>query len=371
VPLSEALRQRRETIVIDDLTTYRRCRVQQWGLGAVLRDEVQGAAIKTKVQQVCRADQLLVAEIDAKVGGFAIVPPELTGAVVSGHYFLFDIDSSILEPGFLGWYLRSGRFQNQVVAQGTTNYAAIRATDVLRYRIPLPQVGEQREIASTLTALDARVGAARKHSLTVRDELRSLVPSAVRRARQGLAPIETLGSVADILDARRIPVNASERAGRAGSIPYYGAGGRVGWIDRALFDEPLLLIAEDAGPFDGRCGYLIDGPSWVNNHAHVLRGGTASNEWILWMLRTTDLGPYLSGSTRPKLTLGALSRIPIPVPSRETQAALLETWRAIGASAEEALSRSAATAQDLDGLVPAALANVLTSTRGQAEVAPH
>lgn len=42
--------------------------------GIVLRDELPGALIKIKSQQVCRSGEFLVAEIDAKVGGFGIVP---------------------------------------------------------------------------------------------------------------------------------------------------------------------------------------------------------------------------------------------------------------------------------------------------------
>jgi type I restriction enzyme S subunit len=65
--------------------------------GIVLRDAVPGALIKTKQQQVCRAGEFLVAEIDAKVGGFAVVPEALDGTIVSGHYFLFDLDEAKLE----------------------------------------------------------------------------------------------------------------------------------------------------------------------------------------------------------------------------------------------------------------------------------
>jgi len=154
VPLSRAIQQQRATVVIDDASTYRRCRVKQWGKGAVLRDEVPGWAIKTKVQQVCERGQLVVAEIDAKVGGLAIVPPDLAGAVVSRHYFLYDVDCLILDPAFLGWYLRSERFQSQVIAQGTTNYAAIRAADVLEYLVPLPPLHEQRRVSNGLDALE-------------------------------------------------------------------------------------------------------------------------------------------------------------------------------------------------------------------------
>ena len=47
----------------------------------------------------------------------------------------------------------------------------------------------------------------------------------------------TLGGCVDILDRKRVPINAKERDERKGNIPYYGATGQVGWIDDYLFDE--------------------------------------------------------------------------------------------------------------------------------------
>jgi type I restriction enzyme S subunit len=84
-----------------------------------------------------------------------------------------------------------------------------------------------------------------------------------------------LGDLVEVLDRFRVPVNAEERAGRQGKIPYYGATGQVGWIDNFLFDEELVLLGEDGAPFldpQKPKAYTIRGKSWVNNHAHVLRG---------------------------------------------------------------------------------------------------
>ena len=65
VRLGEVVKHLKELITIDDLVTYKRPRVQLHAQGIVLRDEVQGSLIKTKTQQVCRAGEFLVAEIDA------------------------------------------------------------------------------------------------------------------------------------------------------------------------------------------------------------------------------------------------------------------------------------------------------------------
>lgn len=161
VPLGAVIRHRKEFVQIDDLQQYKRCRVQLHAQGIVLRDIVTGAEIKTKAQQVCRAGEFLVAEIDAKVGGFGIVPGDLDGAIVSSHYFLFVIDSARLDPGFLDYYIRTPAFREQVGARGSTNYAAIRPAHVLAYQMPLPPLTEQRRIVAKIDQLAAKIAEAR------------------------------------------------------------------------------------------------------------------------------------------------------------------------------------------------------------------
>ena len=51
-----------------------------------------------------------------------------------------------------------------------------------------------------------------------------------------------LTKAAECLDNFRKPINATERAGRNGNVPYYGATGQVGWIDDFLTDEDLVLL---------------------------------------------------------------------------------------------------------------------------------
>jgi type I restriction enzyme S subunit len=127
-----------------------------------------------------------------------------------------------------------------------------------------------------------------------------------------------LGELVQFLDNIRVPLKKSDRAKRRGQIPYYGANGQVDWIDEYLFDEPLVLLAEDGGFFGSKehsIAYKIEGKSWVNNHAHVLRPKQEIDiDYLHWILSFYDVKPFLSGSTRFKLTKSDASRMPISYP---------------------------------------------------------
>ena len=105
--------------------------------------------------------EFLVAEIDAKVGGFGIVPEFLDGAIVSSHYFLFEVDEINLDRRFLDYFTRTPIFREQIEAQGSTNYASIRPSYVMEYEIPLPPLEEQRRIVARIEELAGAIAEAR------------------------------------------------------------------------------------------------------------------------------------------------------------------------------------------------------------------
>lgn len=132
-----------------------------------------------------------------------------------------------------------------------------------------------------------------------------------------------LDQLVEILDGRRIPVSAPERAKRPGEVPYYGASGQVGTIDKALFDESLLLLGEDGVQFFDPLkskAYQIRGRSWVNNHAHVLRVKAGTELTLLeYYLNQFDYRGFANGTTRLKLTQAAMRRIPVVLPDLKEQ----------------------------------------------------
>jgi type I restriction enzyme S subunit len=139
-------------------------------------------------------------------------------------------------------------------------------------------------------------------------------------------PLKPLGELVEFLDNKRRPVKESER--KIGNYPYFGANGQQGTIDDYIFDEPLVLLAEDGGHFnnpDRGIAYRISGKTWVNNHAHVLRPKKDIDITFLYrVLENYDVTPFVTGTTRGKLTKSGASEIIIPLPPLEEQKRIAE-----------------------------------------------
>ena len=169
-----------------------------------------------------------------------------------------------------------------------------------------------------------------------------------RNSINGAFPIRRLGEVVEFLDSKRRPVTESDR--RAGPYPYYGANGLQDTIDDFIFDEPLVLLAEDGGHFGepGRSiAYRISGKTWVNKHAHVLRPTSDIDlAYVCRVLENYDVTPLVTGTTRGKLTKAGATQIVIPLPPLAEQRRIAEVLD----RAEALRGKRRATLAQLDSL---------------------
>ena len=186
IALGEVMRHRKGSITIDDTTSYKLCRVQLHRRGVVLRQNLIGAAISTKKQQVCKAGDFLVAEMDAKVGGYGFVPPELDGAIVSSHYYLFEVDAKKLHPTYIEVVSQAEIIQQQIVAKGSTNYSSIRPGSVLEWKIPLPEdLDVQKQIARNFRAIQSKLAEVGEEITHQQSLLAKLKRAILQEAIQG------------------------------------------------------------------------------------------------------------------------------------------------------------------------------------------
>ena len=124
-----------------------------------------------------------------------------------------------------------------------------------------------------------------------------------------------------ILDSMRVPITASNR--EEGEYPYYGANGIQDYVADYIFDDELVLLAEDGGNFGSKerpIAYRVSGKCWVNNHAHVLKPKEGLDvDYLCYSLMFYKVDGMVNGATRQKLTQAAMRKMQIPSRSIDEQ----------------------------------------------------
>jgi type I restriction enzyme S subunit len=320
-------------------------------------------------------------EIDAKVGGFGIVPDLLDRAIVSSHYFLFVIDEQRLDRRFLDYFIRTPTFRDQVEAQGSTNYAAIRPADVLGYRMVLPPLSEQWRVVKQIEDLVGQIREARALRQEATEGALALMGARLGAKFAALAKsfsVEPLSNLAShIIDGPHVTPHYLPEGVRG--IPFVTV---KNMVTGTLYLSDLNYISEsDHDIFTRRCKpergdvlYSKDGatrgrPCLVDTDREFsffvsvalikpLRDRLDSR-YLVHLLNSNWIKARMEDKSRgdmiPHIVLREIRAFPVPIPPLAEQRSIVSEFDRFQAEVDALKRLQIETAAELDALVPAVL----------------
>ena len=282
---------------------------------------------------------------------------------VSGYYDVFSLkDDSTL--AFWENYLVTPRMLNYYFSIATGSLIEklrVHYSQFVKIKKAVPSFPEQQKIADFLSTIDTVI---EKQKATVeaweerkKGVMQKLFSQEVRfKADDGSEfpdwEEKKLGECCDILDSLRKPVSKENRI--SGKYAYYGSTNIQDYIDDYLFDEPLVLLAEDAGPFDDFWNKAIaqfaTGKFWVNNHAHVLRP-YGNRKYFFYVLEHKDIRMYINNPSRGKLNQEDMIEIPMQIPCLAEQQKIADCLSALDDVIEKQKATLAAWEEMKKGLL--------------------
>ena len=293
VPLAQVLQQDTNYVTELEPITYPKLSVKLYGKGVTLDAPADGANVRMQRHQFAKPGQVILSEIWAKKGAIGIVPLEGEGALVTSHFFLFDIIETKVLPTFIAWLLKGNYFAEALDAQahGTTGYAAIRPKQFLTLEIPLPPLPEQRRIVSRIEALAVRLAAAQFLRREASEETELLLAAQLKNIRQKLLksnlPKRKIGDIARV---------TSGGTPSRDNPTYWG--GDIPWI---------------------KTGELIDGDNFESEE-HITQEGMERSSAQLFPAETILIALYGQGQTR-----GRTGRLMIEATTNQACCAILPT----------------------------------------------
>ena len=178
-----------------------------------------------------------------------------------------------------------------------------------------------------------------------------------------------LGEVCEILDSRRKPITKNKR--ESGTIPYYGATGILDYVKDYIFDEKLVLLGEDGAKWGAgeNSAYIVEGKTWVNNHAHALRPkrDLLKDELLVYYLNFSNLLPYITGVTVPKLNQEKMRSIEIPIGPISEQQSIVDYLDSAFAKIDAMKANAEKRLNEAQALFQASLKEMLEPKEGWEE----
>lgn len=288
--------------------------------------------------KICRPDDVVVNTLWAWMAALGVAGQV---GVVSPAYGVYRPRAgSSLSPAFANQVLRTEPYKREYLARSTgVNASRLRLypEDFLCIPILLPPSDEQAAIVRLVRLFDNRVnriiGAKRRLIDALTEQKQAIISRAVTHGLTRCTSFKPCGIAFDIpvhwevsrvknemrcLNTKRVPLSGTERGTMTSRLyDYYGASGVIDKVDNYLFDDDLLLIAEDGANLVLRnlpLAIIARGKFWVNNHAHILKPKRGCLEYFAAVLEAIDYAPWITGAAQPKLTQDRLMAVHIPAP---------------------------------------------------------
>ncbi len=250
------------------------------------------------------------------VGLTCVIEEDLPETVFSGFIIRFR-EKDLLTTDYKKYCFYSESFRSKLISNSTVSANTnINQESLTKLLIAYPNKTEQTAIANVLSDTDDLISnleklIAKKRNIKLGAMQELLTGKKRLPGFSGEWEVRKLGTVVDILDNLRVPLNESQRIKMRGDIPYCGANGIVDYINEYLINDDIILIAEDGGYFDEYktrpIAYRFVGKCWVNNHAHILKAISSIDQGFLFFsLVHKNILDFISGGTRSKLNRGSL-----------------------------------------------------------------
>ena len=312
-------------------TMYQQIGIRSHGKGIFHKEFVDGKTLGNKRVFWVKENTLIVNIVFAWEQAIAKTTEKEIGMIASHRFPMYlPIDSQADLNYLLYFFLtKKGTSLLELASPGGAGRnKTLGQKEFEKLSFTIPDVGEQKKIASFITLFDNKLLALKKKKTLLeqykRGVMQQIFSQQLRFKNDDGRPFpkwqsKTIGDVCDCLDNMRKPINDSERQKIKGDIPYWGANNIMDYVNDFIFDEPIVLLAEDGGNFsdyqDKPIANMSYGKCWVNNHTHVLKGRhNLRTEFLFYSLVHKNITGYISGGTRAKLTKGEMLKIKIDLP---------------------------------------------------------
>ena len=199
-------------------------------------------------------------------------------------------------------------------AGGSANQANISPEIIKSLEISIPELEDQKKIASVISVFDDKIDLNNKIAKTLEEMASEIFKEwFVKSVKSKKLKVKNfkIKDIAYVKTGNR-PIKLKEKKEDNFTIPVYGARELMGYTNKSLYNKKIIIT--------GRVGtigevYLVDGYSWPSDNALIIYPRNDDYFYLLYFL--TKKINYLSlnrGSSQPLIAQSDIENYPIDLP---------------------------------------------------------
>ena len=309
-----------------------------WAITAEMTSQLMDATAKENqiAKFTLRKGQVAItkdSETRDDIGVATYIADDMPGVILGYHCVLITPNENLINGKYLNVIFHSPYAQKYLEANASGSGQRYTLTNEIVGEFPIPviEIEKQKQIGDLFSNIDRKIannrdicadlesmakllydywfvqfdfpdknGKPYKSSggkMVWNEELKREIPEGWK--------ITTIGNITICHDSERIPVAGKDRESMKGNIPYYGATGIMGYVNRAIFNGDYVLMAEDGSVMDSEGHPVVQrvsGACWINNHAHVLESTNGySCKLLMMILKDIPVMKIKTGSIQMKI----------------------------------------------------------------------
>lgn len=247
----------------------------------------------------------LVITTEAPLGEVALIKNK--NVALAQRIITIQTKKKLCDSIFLKYFFQSNVGQNvlQSRASGTT-VEGIKAAVLKKIEILLPSLPEQKRISETLTSLDDKIDLLHRQNKT----LEALAETLFRQ--WFVEEAEDSWEETSLQELVIVKYGKDHKKLNDGTIPTYGSGGLMRYVDRPLYWNESVLV-----PRKGSLNNVmyIDEPFWtVDTMFYTEMKKPNIAKYVYHFLRRQDLASMNVGSAVPSMTTEILNNMTLMIP---------------------------------------------------------
>ena len=222
-----------------------------------------------------------------------------------------------VSPNYLYYYFISRKFKFELKARASgTTVVGIRQTELIKTKIVIPPLLEQKAIAQILTAFDDKIELLQAQNKTLETTAQTIFKEWFGKYKIGdeLPEGWRVGKYGELVNlSSGKGVKKSEYI-ENGQYEIIGANGLLGRLDKFLINEKVIIT--------GRVGtlgtvYIINKLTWISDNVLISKPIINNSFYFTYFtLKTFDFSTLNTGSTQPLITQSALKSVEIKFPDK-------------------------------------------------------